>query len=124
MTAHRAKQMALFPTPAGNPSGQPLEDLVGSRRVATAVEVLIEVGHGRYGILDASDQAVAFVEENHIRHALDVEDILTLLINNGYAALARTGAAITATHGAIQRTVRPVSLTVHGILAIRRSLAP
>lgn len=123
MTAHRAKQMALFPAPPTSSRHPDLEDLVGSRRVATALEVLIEVGHGRYAVLEASDQVVGFVDEGAIRHALDVEDLLTLLINNGYAAAARTGEAITATHGAIVRAVRPVTLTVRGVLAIRRSPA-
>jgi hypothetical protein len=94
-------------------------------RPEVAADVLAEVHHGRYGLLDDSDRFVVFEDDNRVRHAAD-EDVLASLMAGGYVDRRSARDTVPCRHGAIRRPVTPLRLTKRGHALMNRwqALAP
>jgi hypothetical protein len=96
-----------------------------SGRPEVAADVLAEVHHGRYGLLDDSDRFVVFEDDNRVRRAAD-DDVLASLMAGGYLERRPAPDIVTCRHGAIRRLVTPLRLTKrgHGLMSRWQAFIP
>jgi hypothetical protein len=96
-----------------------------SGRPDVAADVLAEVHHGRYGLLDDSDRFVVFEDDNRVRHAAE-DDVLASLMAGGYLERRPPRDVMQCRHGAIRRPVTLLRLTKrgHALMSRWQALAP
>jgi hypothetical protein len=113
------RQLALFPAIPHDSSDEQLTEVLGSR-LPVAIEVLGEISDHRYGILAGTDRVMRFIDTLHVRHALDVEDLVALLIAHGIVTVPEAAEPVMAIHGSVPRPVCLLAVTDRGGLALRR----
>jgi|GEM_PF-2999514 len=86
---------------------------------AVVTEVLTELEHGMYGLLDDTDTVVIFEEHEHVRAALD-DDAIHHLMSQGYAESCPPRERVSYHHGAIRKPVLPLRLTKRGRTLLTR----
>lgn len=120
-----ADQLDLFATttaPAPAPADTARARSRRSRstgRPEVAAEVLADVHHGRYGLLDDGDRYVVFEDDTRVRLATD-ENVLDSLAANGYIERRPIRDTVSCRHGAIRRPVTPLRLTKSGHALMNR----
>ena len=82
-------------------------------RPEVAAEVLADVHHGRYGLLDDGDRYVMFEDDTCVRLAAE-DNVLASLAANGYVERRPARDTVSCRHGAIRRPVTPLRLTKRG----------
>jgi hypothetical protein len=103
------------PAPRSSRSAPPTQRR-GTRGHATpdvAADVLAEVQHARYGLLDDSDRVVVFEDDDRVRLALDEDTVLNLLAQ-GYVERRPARDTVSCHHGAVRRPVIGLRLTRRG----------
>jgi hypothetical protein len=75
--------------------------------------MLGEINAGRYGVLDATDRVVWFVDDRQVRHSTD-EDVVVALMAGGYVVECADRYRASCRHGAVIRPVTPLRLTPAG----------
>lgn len=88
-------------------------------RPDVAAEVLTDVHHGRYGLLDNGDRFVVFEDDTRIRLAAE-ENVLASLAANGYIERRPARDTVSCLHGVIRRPVTPLRLTKSGHALMHR----
>lgn len=113
------RQLALFPAVPHDSSHDDLTTVLGSR-LPVAIEVVGEISEHRYGILSGTDRIMRFIDTHHVRHALDVEDLVAILIAHGIVTAPADAEPVMAIHGSLPRPVWLLAVTDRGGLAVRR----
>lgn len=120
-----ADQLGLFgtnpdpdPVPSGTAPARPRRSLsTGTPEVAA--DVLADVHHGRYGLLDDGDRYVVFEDDTRVRLAAE-ENVLASLAAGGYVERRPIRDTVSCRHGAIRRPVTPLRLTKRGHALMHR----
>jgi hypothetical protein len=116
-------QLGLFGTnpepapPAAAPARPRRSRSTGTPEVAA--EVLADVHHGRYGLLDDGDRYVVFEDDTRVRLAAE-ENVLASLAEGGYVERRPIRDTVSCRHGAIRRPVTPLRLTKRGHALMNR----
>jgi hypothetical protein len=90
-----------------------------SGRPEVAAEVLTDVHHGKYGLLDDGDRFVVFEDDDRIRLAAE-DNVLGSLVSNGYIERRPARDTVSCRHGVIRRPVTPLRLTKQGHALMHR----
>lgn len=86
---------------------------------AVVLDVLTELEHGQYGMLDDSDTVVIFEDDDRVRAALD-EDAIQHLLGQGYVERCPARERVSCHHGAIRKPVQPLRLSKRGRSLLNR----
>lgn len=120
-----ADQLGLFgtsadpdPAPPGTARARPRRSR-STGRPEVAADVLADVHHGRYGLLDDGDRYVVFEDDTRVRLAPE-DNVLASLAANGYIERRPARDTVSCKHGAIRRPVTPLRLTKSGQALMHR----
>ncbi|MEU6645491.1 hypothetical protein ABZ863_23465 [Saccharomonospora sp. NPDC046836] len=128
MSRRDRDQLDLFGSTPPAPAVQPARQCPPTRGRNTrkppanplvAKDVLAEVQHGRFGMLDNTDRVMVFEDDDRVRVALD-EDLVHHLLANGYIERSPARDAVSCRHGAVRKPVLPLRLAKRGRAMLNR----